>query len=82
MQGILQESVDHSISVTVNLPSDVSEDMVSKVYETGWKVGCKGLTVYRDGSRDGVLVTETQKKNINKENSFKENQSMKRPKKA
>lgn len=80
MQGILQESVDHSISVTVNLPSDVSEDMVSKVYETGWKVGCKGLTVYRDGSRDGVLVTETQKKNINKENSFKENQSMKRPK--
>lgn len=80
MQGILQQSVDHSISVTVNLPSDVSEEMVAKVYETGWRVGCKGLTVYRDGSRDGVLVTETQKKAINKENTFKENQVPKRPK--
>jgi len=50
MQGEVQKYVDHSISVTVNLPNDVTEEMVSKVYETGWKSGCKGITVYRDGS--------------------------------
>lgn len=57
MQGIIQKWVDHSISVTVNLPSDVSEDMVAKVYQTAWESGCKGCTVYRDGSRDGVLIS-------------------------
>jgi hypothetical protein len=56
MQGAVQRWVDHSISVTVNLPKDVSEEAVAKVYETAWSSGCKGCTVYRDGSRDGVLV--------------------------
>lgn len=57
MQGAVQKWVDHSISVTVNLPKDVSEDAVAKVYETAWREGCKGCTVYRDGSRDGVLLS-------------------------
>lgn len=56
MQGAIQKWVDHSISVTVNLPSDVTEEMVSDVYRTAWEYGCKGVTVYRDGSRAGVLV--------------------------
>ena len=74
MQGAIQKHVDHSISVTVNLPEHISEDIVSKVYETGWKSGCKGITVYRDGSRSGVLV------NIDNKNTFKENHAPKRPK--
>jgi len=57
MQGSIQKFVDHSISVTVNLPNNVTEDIVSKVYETGWKEGCKGITVYRDGSRQGVIMS-------------------------
>ncbi len=56
MQGAMQKWVDHSISVTVNLPADVTEALVDKVYRTAWKEGCKGVTVYRDGSRSGVLV--------------------------
>ena len=56
MQGALQKWVDHSISVTINLPNDVSEDLVNQLYVEAWKSGCKGCTVYRDGSRDGVLV--------------------------
>ncbi|MBO7259969.1 MAG: adenosylcobalamin-dependent ribonucleoside-diphosphate reductase, partial [Bacteroidaceae bacterium] len=56
MQGALQKWVDHSISVTINLPADVSEELVNKLYVEAWKCGCKGCTVYRDGSRDGVLV--------------------------
>ena len=55
MQGAIQKWVDHSISVTINLPNDVSEELVGKLYETAWRVGCKGCTVYRDGSRTGVL---------------------------
>ena len=62
MQGRLQRHVDHSISVTVNLPSDIDEETVAKVYETGWRSGCKGITVYRDGSRSGVLVSQKEKK--------------------
>jgi ribonucleoside-diphosphate reductase alpha chain len=62
MQGRIQKHIDHSISVTVNLPKDVTEEIVAKVYETGWKSGCKGITVYRDGSRSGVLLTEIEKK--------------------
>jgi ribonucleoside-diphosphate reductase alpha chain len=61
MQGKMQKHVDHSISVTVNLPNDVTEELVAKVYEIGWKAGCKGLTVYRDGSRSGVLVSKEEK---------------------
>ncbi len=59
MQGAVQKWVDHSISVTINLPNDISEEMVNKLYVEAWKVGCKGCTVYRDGSRSGVLVTLT-----------------------
>lgn len=62
MQGMIQKWVDHSISVTVNLPSDISEEMVAKVYQTAWESGCKGCTVYREGSRDGVLISASKKK--------------------
>ena len=56
MQGAIQKWVDHSISVTVNLPEDISEEMVGEVYRTAWECGCKGMTVYREGSRSGVLI--------------------------
>jgi ribonucleoside-diphosphate reductase alpha chain len=56
MQGAIQKWVDHSISVTINLPADVKEELVSELYLTAWKSGCKGTTVYRDGSRNGVLI--------------------------
>lgn len=58
MQGAIQKWVDHSISVTVNLPNDATEELVSQVYQTAWECGCKGVTVYRDGSRAGVLVAK------------------------
>ncbi len=57
MQGEVQKWVDHSISVTVNLPKEANEELVSNVYQTAWESGCKGMTIYRDGSRDGVLVS-------------------------
>jgi ribonucleoside-diphosphate reductase alpha chain len=57
MQGEVQKWVDHSISVTINLPNDISEEMVGKLYVEAWRSGCKGCTVYRDGSRTGVLVS-------------------------
>ncbi|MDE6801228.1 MAG: adenosylcobalamin-dependent ribonucleoside-diphosphate reductase, partial [Muribaculaceae bacterium] len=57
MQGRVQKWVDHSISVTINLPADVSEELVNRLYVEAWKSGCKGCTVYRDGSRAGVLVS-------------------------
>lgn len=56
MQGEVQKWVDHSISVTINLPNDISEEMVGRLYVEAWRSGCKGCTVYRDGSRTGVLV--------------------------
>lgn len=59
LQGAVQKWVDHSISVTINLPNDVSEALVGELYLEAWKVGCKGITVYRDGSRTGVLVADT-----------------------
>ncbi|MCQ2324854.1 MAG: adenosylcobalamin-dependent ribonucleoside-diphosphate reductase [Paludibacteraceae bacterium] len=65
MQGAIQKWVDHSISVTINLPTDVSEELVGKLYEEAWRCGCKGCTVYREGSRTGVL--ETLKKDEKKE---------------
>ncbi|MDE6288668.1 MAG: ribonucleoside-diphosphate reductase, adenosylcobalamin-dependent, partial [Muribaculaceae bacterium] len=61
MQGRIQKWVDHSISVTINLPADVSEEVVNKLYLEAWKSGCKGCTVYRDGSRSGVLLAMEQK---------------------
>ena len=62
MQGMIQKWVDHSISVTVNLPSDVTEELVGQLYIEAWKSGCKGCTVYRDGSRAGVLISAKEKK--------------------
>jgi len=61
MQGRIQKWVDHSISVTINMPEDVSEDMVNQVYVEAWKSGCKGVTVYRDKSRSGVLIADKKK---------------------
>lgn len=61
MQGLVQQWVDHSISVTINLPNKVSEELVGDLYLTAWKSGCKGVTVYRDGSRSGVLVSNKKK---------------------
>ena len=62
MQGAIQKWVDHSISVTINLPNDVTEDLVGDLYMKAWEVGCKGVTVYRDGSRSGVLIANDDKK--------------------
>ncbi len=62
MQGAIQKWVDHSISVTVNLPNDVNEQLVADVYRTAWEHGCKGVTVYRDGCREGVLIEKDSKK--------------------
>ncbi len=75
MQGGVQKWVDHSISVTINLPSTVSKELVGELYVEAWKSGCKGVTVYRDGSRAGVLVADTTKKDDENKNSF----SKKRP---
>ncbi|WP_289742963.1 adenosylcobalamin-dependent ribonucleoside-diphosphate reductase [Muribaculum intestinale] len=61
MQGRVQKWVDHSISVTINLPADVTEELVGKLYVEAWRAGCKGCTVYRDGSRSGVLVSISKK---------------------
>ena len=62
MQGAVQKWVDHSISVTINLPSDVTEELVGNLYVEAWKAGCKGCTVYRDGSRNNVLASVKSKK--------------------
>ena len=75
MQGKIQEWIDHSISVTVNLPESVTEDLVNDVYVTAWKSGCKGCTIYRDGSRSGVLITKDKEKLL-----FSDHHAPKRPK--
>jgi len=62
MQGAVQKWIDHSISVTINLPNNVTEDLVGKLYLEAWEAGCKGVTVYRDGSRSGVLISNEEKK--------------------
>ena len=80
MQGRIQKHIDHSISVTVNLPEDISEEIVAKVYESGWEVGCKGITVYRDGSRNGVLISNSEKKEKEKSEIFQDTHAPKRPK--
>ena len=61
MQGAIQKWVDHSISVTVNLPNNVDEELVNKLYVEAWKSGCKGCTIYRDGSRSGVMISAKKK---------------------
>ena len=72
MQGRIQKWVDHSISVTINLPEKTPEDLVGKLYITGWQSGCKGVTVYREGSRSGVLIS-------NKNGKKEDTGSIKRP---
>jgi ribonucleoside-diphosphate reductase alpha chain len=70
MQGAIQKWVDHSISVTINIPEEATEELVDKLYMTAWEEGCKGVTVYRDGSRSGVLVAATEKKKEAKTDSI------------
>lgn len=78
MQGVLQAHIDNSISVTVNLPSDATEELIDKVYRTGYSSKCKGLTVYRDGCRSGVLIS---KKEARKEkHELEDHSAPKRPK--
>ncbi len=72
MQGAMQKWVDHSISVTINLPNDVSEELVNQLYVEAWKSGCKGCTVYRDGSRDGVLIDAKSDKKADKDKEKKD----------
>ncbi len=81
MQGAVQKWVDHSISVTVNVPNDAKEEMISTIYETAWQAGCKGMTVYRDGSRAGVLVNNEgkDKKKKDKADEFVETKAPHRP---
>ena len=79
MQGQVQKWVDHSISVTVNLPKDTTEEIVSQVYLEAWKSGCKGITVYRDGSRSGVLVSNN-KEEKSVDELIRESNAPKRPK--
>ena len=78
MQGAVQKWVDHSISVTVNVPKEADENLIGKIYEEAWKSGCKGMTVYRDGSRSGVLVAKEESK-ATEDNDFKETRAPKRP---
>lgn len=78
MQGEIQKWVDHSISVTVNVPQETTEEIVRKVYETAWESGCKGCTIYRDGSRTGVLISNDDIKTL--EETLKENNAERRPK--
>jgi len=77
MQGAIQKWVDHSISVTVNIPKETSKEIVREIYETAWKSGCKGCTIYRDGSRNGVLVSNDEQSHP----QFGETKAPKRPKK-
>ena len=68
MQGAIQKWVDHSISVTVNLPNDVDEALVNRLYVEAWRSGCKGCTIYRDGSRAGVMISVSKKDKKKEEN--------------
>lgn len=80
LQGKVQKWIDHSISVTVNVPNDCTEELVSQIYLTGWESGCKGITVYRDGSRSGVLVANDKKEDsIENIYKFSETNAPKRP---
>ncbi len=79
-QAAAQKWICHSISNTTNVPNETSKEVVSEIYMTGWESGCKGVTVYRDGCRDGVLVTEKPITPVIDDNSFKEHHAPKRPK--
>lgn len=80
MQGEIQKWVDHSISVTVNIPNSATIDLVNKLFLTAWESGCKGITIYRDGSRDGVLITD-KKDDEETTQVFQTHHSPKRPRK-
>ncbi len=73
MQGAIQKWVDHSISVTVNLPNDVDEALVNRLYVEAWRSGCKGCTIYRDGSRAGVMISVSKKEKKEDEDNTKDN---------
>jgi len=75
VQSTIQKYISHSISSTINLPKDISEETVSQIYKMAWEKGTKGITVYRDGSRSGVLITDN-----SKNDTFSTNNSIKRPK--
>ena len=79
MQGAIQKWVDHSISVTVNIPKETTKEVVSTIYQTAWESGCKGCTIYRDGSRNGVLVSNSENKCADQH--FSETKAPKRPRK-
>jgi ribonucleoside-diphosphate reductase alpha chain len=79
LQGKIQKWVDHSISVTVNIPEETPEEKVAQIYQTGWESGCKGITVYRDGSRSGVLVANDKKETTEKQSAIEEHHAPKRP---
>ena len=79
MQGSVQKWVDHSISVTVNVPENATEELVSEIYQTAWESGCKGMTIYRENSRSGVLVSKDKKEQSQK-SKFPETTAPQRPK--
>jgi ribonucleoside-diphosphate reductase alpha chain len=78
MQGMVQKWVDHSISVTVNIPKETPEQVVEDIYLAAWKHGCKGMTIYREGSRDGVLISNNPE---SQQKEFSESKAPKRPQK-
>jgi len=78
MQGAIQKWVDHSISVTVNVPNQAPKELIEKIYLKAWETGCKGVTVYRDGSRDGVLISDSSK-NDTLHSDFIETNAPRRP---
>lgn len=80
MQGNIQKWIDHSISKTINLPSDTTVDVVDELYRFAHKVGCKGITIYRDGSRDGVLISSKETKKEETKQTIKELNAQKRTK--
>jgi ribonucleoside-diphosphate reductase alpha chain len=79
LQGRIQRWVDHSISVTVNVPENTPQERIGQIYFTGWEAGCKGITVYREGSRSGVLVSEKKKSEAAPTDLFRETAAPKRP---
>ena len=79
LQGRVQKWVDHSISVTVNVPEDTTEEKVNEIYRTGWETGCKGITIYRDGSRSGVLVENKKEEKVQEGQGIAEHKAPARP---
>lgn len=79
LQATIQKHIDHSISSTINLPSTATEEQISELYMLAWELGCKGLTVYRDGCRDGVLISKDQKPAVKQ--AFMQHSATKRPRK-